>query len=165
VKKSIFLLLGLSTIGFMGLVPVALGQFLDETQVRLPERAIARLGKGRIQEVQYSPDGSRLAVATAIGIWLYDAETGKPIDLLIGHTKGASSIAYSSDGARLASGSDDGTIRVWDAKTGILLHTLTGHTGDISSVSYSTDGKRIASGGGDGTVLLWNLALDTPSQR
>ena len=44
----------------------------DSPQWHLPGGAKARLGKGRIYEIQYSPDGTRLAVASGIGIWLYD---------------------------------------------------------------------------------------------
>ena len=44
----------------------------DYTQLSLPEGAKARLGKGRIGEIQYSPDGTQLAVASSVGIWLYD---------------------------------------------------------------------------------------------
>ena len=41
----------------------------DYTQWSLPEGATARLGKGSINEIQYSPDGTRLAIASSIGIW------------------------------------------------------------------------------------------------
>ena len=41
----------------------------------LPEHAKARLGKGHIQHMLYSPDGNTLAVVTSIGIWLYDTKT------------------------------------------------------------------------------------------
>ena len=47
----------------------------DYTQWELPDGAITRLGKGRINDMQYSPDGSILAVATTIGIWIYDTDT------------------------------------------------------------------------------------------
>lgn len=47
----------------------------DYTQWELPDGAIARLGKGRINDMEYSPDGKILAVATTIGIWVYDTET------------------------------------------------------------------------------------------
>ena len=43
----------------------------DYTQWHLPEGAKARLGKGSISDIQYSPDGTRLAVASSLGIWLY----------------------------------------------------------------------------------------------
>ena len=58
----------------------------DSPQSHLPEGATARLGKGWITEIAYSPDGTRLAVAGSIGIWLYDAQTGEALDLLTGHT-------------------------------------------------------------------------------
>lgn len=45
---------------------------LDTMQLNLPEDAKARLGKGNIVELQFSPDGKILAVATGIGIWLYN---------------------------------------------------------------------------------------------
>ncbi|MCG9127556.1 WD40 repeat domain-containing protein [Candidatus Poribacteria bacterium] len=47
----------------------------DYSQWEIPDGAIARLGKGRINDMEYSPDGSILAVATTIGIWIYDTET------------------------------------------------------------------------------------------
>ena len=58
----------------------------DYTQWGLPEGAKARIGKGTINEIQYSPDGTRLAVASSIGIWLYDTATHQEVALLTGHT-------------------------------------------------------------------------------
>ena len=60
----------------------------DYTQWGLPEGAKARLGKGSINEIQYSPDGTRLAVASGIGIWLYDTGSYQEVALLTGHTGG-----------------------------------------------------------------------------
>ena len=56
----------------------------DYTRLALPEGAKARLGKGSINEIQYSPDGTRLAVASSIGIWLYDTTTYQEVALLTG---------------------------------------------------------------------------------
>ena len=50
---------------------------IDYTQWNLPEGAKARLGKGAINDIQFSPDGTRLAVGSSIGIWIYDVQTGK----------------------------------------------------------------------------------------
>ena len=61
---------------------------LGYTHLNLPEGAIARLGKGSINVIQYSPDGTLLAVAGSIGIWLYDTATQKEVALLTGHTSG-----------------------------------------------------------------------------
>ena len=56
----------------------------------------------------------------------------------------------------LASGSENGTVRLWDANTGRHLRTLTGHTDWVMSVSFSPDGQTLASGSEDGTVRLWD---------
>ena len=99
----------------------------DNPQWQLPDGATARFGKGWISGLEYSPDGTQLAVATPIGIWLYDTTTLQEVNLLTGHTETVSTIAYSSDGSMLASGSYDDTIRLWDTATGETINTLAGH--------------------------------------
>ena len=130
----------------------------DSPQWHLPEGAKARLGKGIIYEIQYSPDGTQLAVASGIGIWLYNAQTGKELDLLTGHTAGVLSVSFSPDGHTLASGSYDETVRLWDVGTGNPLRTLTGHTSYVASVSFSPDGRTLASGSWDDTIRLWEVS-------
>ena len=76
----------------------------DYTTLGLPEGAKARLGKGKINEVKYSTDGTRLAVASSIGIWIYDAQTGEELELIRGHTSGVNSVSFSPDGTTIASG-------------------------------------------------------------
>jgi hypothetical protein len=66
------------------------------------------------------------------------------------------SVSYSPDGRYIASGSYDGTIKIWDATTGALVRTLTGHSDWVFSVSYSPDGRYIASGSRDGTIKIWD---------
>ena len=58
-------------------LPSSSAQYATDTQINLPERAIARLGKGSIRDIAYSPDGSRLAVAGSVGIWVYDTGSVK----------------------------------------------------------------------------------------
>ena len=83
-------------------------------QAHLPEGAKTRIGKGGVYELAYTPDGTQLAAASAIGIWIYDARTGEALRLLTGHTDYVRCVAFSPDGTVLVSGSYDGTVLLWD---------------------------------------------------
>ena len=136
----------------------------DSLQWHLPEGAKARLGKGQIDEIEYSPDGTLLAVASSIGTWIHDAATGQELELLTGHTARIKCVAFSSDGKTLASGGEDRIIRLWDTQTGILRRSLTGHTGSVSSVVFSSDGTSLASGSSDNTIRLWDTQTGEPQK-
>ena len=97
----------------------------DNTQVGLPEGAIARLGKGGINIMRFSPDGTHLAVGTDVGVWLYDVPDGKETALFTGHTGQVNALAFSPDGKTLASGGfNNPIIQVWDIETKSKLSTL-----------------------------------------
>ena len=138
----------------------------DYTKWHLPEVAKARLGKGKINEIEYSPDNRRLAVASSIGVWLYDAHTGKELDFLTRDMDWVNSVSFSLDSRSLVSGSTNGKLDLWEVATGKLIKTLVGHTSTILSVCFSPDGKTLASGTGGGyddekTVRLWDIATGT----
>src|SRR5262245_12102110 len=79
-----------------------------------------------------------------------------------GHTEIVTSVAFSPDGKRIASGGRTaipmvpGEVKVWDAATGQALLTLRGHTTWVTSVAVSPDGKRIASAANE--VKVWDTA-------
>ena len=133
------------------------GMAQNYTQIGLPESAKARLGKGTISEITYSADGKRLAVASGIGVWIYDAQSGEELALFTGHLGGARSVSFSPDSQTLASGSWDKTVRLWDIHTGVEKRIFTGHTDYVTSISFSPDGKILASGSWDKTVRLWDI--------
>jgi WD40 repeat protein len=74
------------------------------------------------------------------------------LQTLKGHTDRVQSVAFSSDGRLLASGSDDKTIQLWDPATGTLQQTLKGHTGRVKSVAFSPNGRLLASCSDDKTI-------------
>jgi tetratricopeptide (TPR) repeat protein len=71
-------------------------------------------------------------------------------------------VAFSPDGRRLASASDDETVKLWDVASGQELRTLKGHTGPVLSVAFSPDGWRLASAGDDRMVKIWDARPLTP---
>ena len=162
-KTSLFFIMLLLTI--VSFLPISSAQ--DYTTWSLPEGAVARLGKGTITgNIAFSPDGTRLAVASFIGIWIYDARPGREIevDLFTSHSKKVNVIAFSPDGATIASGDMDGIIRLYDVVTGQLKFTLDAQTVAIISIAFFPDGNTLASGNGEifdinkiePEIRLWN---------
>ena len=112
-KTSYFILITVS----IALVLTNSSRAQSPSQLGLPEGAKGRLVKGSISEIKYSPDGTKLAVASSIGIWIYDAHTGEELDLYRGHAGFVWSVSFSPDGTTLASGSYDGTVLLWNYRS------------------------------------------------
>ncbi len=141
------------------LLPV-FAQYEPYTQVGLPEGAAARFGKGWIKEIMYSPDGTRFAVVTTIGVWIYDAQTGEELDLITGgHTDGVYAAAYSPDSKTIITGGIDGTVQLWNTRTRKTIRTFKVNEAYIGYIRYSPDGQTIAIRGAENTIELWDVRI------
>ncbi|KAJ1555786.1 hypothetical protein HK405_013091, partial [Cladochytrium tenue] len=111
--------------------------------------------------VAFSPDAKcpRVAVGlvgTDICVWAGDAFQERT--LLVGHKERIYSVAFSVDGRRIVSGSNDGTARIWDAATGNQLAVLEGHESrsSVTAAAFSPDGWLVVTGSSDKTVRIWD---------
>ena len=137
----------------------------DNTKVGLPEGAIARLGKGGINLMRFSPDGTRLAVGTDVGVWLYNLPDGKETALFTEHTGQVSALAFSTDGKMLASGGfANPVIQLWDVETGSKLPTLKlserykAVYKSITTLTFSEDNTRLISLDKLDKITHWDVA-------
>jgi WD40 repeat protein len=74
----------------------------------------------------------------------------------VGHAASINAIAFSSDGAWMATAGLDWQVKVWDVRTGRNLYSLTGHTGSVYAVTfYNAPTPKLATSGLDGTLRLW----------
>lgn len=139
----------------------AFDNYPRENTVCLPSGAVARFEKGGISDVAVSPDENLIAIASRLGVWLYDAHTKDFVSLMaIEGTGLLSKVVFSPDGTRIVTGDWDGKITLWDIKTATALATYT-HKGYINSITFSPNGRFIATGSTDATATLWDVETGT----
>ena len=151
---------------------------VDGTVLPEAEEALHRaVGESRVvkwlsveaADVEFSPDGSRLATAgdpdellstegagTPGDGYVYDVASGERELTLSGHEDRLLEVRFSPDGSRLATSSVDGTAAIWDAETGERLLVLPGHAEDFVSSSFSPDGTRLLTTDSAGAVRVWD---------
>ena len=114
-----------------------------------------------IYGAKFSPDGTILAVSSSAGVQIWDTGTRAAVATLSGRS---SALAFSPDGATLASGSsrtNEANLKLWNVASQTLVATLPGHTGGptgVTSLAFSPGGDTLASGSGDQTIKLWDVA-------
>ncbi|MBM84377.1 MAG: hypothetical protein CMJ78_27805 [Planctomycetaceae bacterium] len=113
-------------------------------------------------KMTFSADGKLLAAAgpeKIIRIW--DAETGKRVHELKGHTAHVKALAFHPSGKSLISGANDKTIRVWDLETGKESRKFHGTKFDQLSLQFSNDGRHVVSCGYYTNLKLWDFEQGT----
>jgi len=143
-------------------VPAAFAQDVITADNGANVTEIMRLGRGQVEVVDYSPDGSSIAVGSTLGVWLYSADALDTIaepPLMITENP-VSAIAFSPDGSIIAAGDDSQFVSLWDAATQEQLAAI-----DVSTQTYdlafNSDGTQLATAHGDRTVRLWDVLEGT----
>ncbi|MYI93226.1 WD40 repeat domain-containing protein [Candidatus Poribacteria bacterium] len=129
----------------------------------LPDEAKMRLGKGRINTIKFSADGNRFAVATSIGVWIYDAQSGSIISMLKGERQDILDVAFSKDGNNVLGANTSGQILKWHAENGELISTLSNEKAiHLTSAVFDADGSKVYGVGRvrDEKLYVWELNDD-----
>ena len=130
----------------------------DYTQLTLPEDAKARFGKGyKTGSSIFSNDGTRFAVSSSIGVWIYDVFTAQEVALLTNHPSEFTVMA-ASPGDKMLASANENVISLWEIHTGHRIAELTEHSENITTLVFSSDGKVLASASEDNTIRLWDAA-------
>jgi WD40 repeat protein len=103
----------------------------------------------------FSPDGRFVVTAAEKTARVYQADTGRPVSELRGHTAWVNSASFSPDSAWVVTVSRDGTARLWQASNGATLAELRGHHDDVRDATFSPDGKLVITASTDGTARVW----------
>ncbi len=116
---------------------------------------------GGVKNLAITRDGRRIAAARWHDVDILDGTNGSVLMTLKGHRERMNDVAFSANGTRIVTGSDDKTVRLWDARTGAQLRVFKGHMSGVSAVGMSADGTRIVSGSRSGRfarggAIVWN---------
>ncbi len=158
----IFLTLLLQYVGLPSKLDAAESTY---SQWQLPEGAKMRLGKGEINDIKFSPDGSHLAVATSIGIWIYDVKSLKEITFMRSDRYTINAISYIDNGELLISASERGPMLSWKLNiqtppTKPIMPSIPSHStrlGFAMGPTISPNGKFLANGSMGGSITLYDL--------
>ena len=153
-------------VNFRSNAPSAI-DFQDISQGTLGKKTTLPIASEFIRQfggsIAISPDSARMAFGGLGHLGVIVQIRPYKVTMLPGHKGTIYSIVFSPDGKRLATGSTDGTAKIWDAETGTLLMDLRGHTNTVFRVAFdSANSSRLATASADGTARIWDIATGKP---
>jgi WD40 repeat protein len=110
---------------------------------------------GQLFCISYSPTGLLATGGLDQCVRIWNDLTGEGLHVLRGHASEVRSVAFNSEGTRLASTAPQDHLRIWDPAPSPEALVIRGHREHVRSVNYSQDGLRIVSTSGDGTARIW----------
>ena len=118
----------------------------NEVLLKLPTGAITRLGRGMVDDLEFSADSKSLAVATRTGFWWYSLASMSPTVLRETERGMVCTISCSSDGRWFAIGTLDGILKVWDMRNEVCVAQLDSQCKVSTGVrhTFSPDGQYLA---------------------
>lgn len=136
--------------------------YFDDSKVctwTLPEGAIARLGRGSVRDMEFSPDGQYFAVGTTIGLWMYQLSTLSPITLWETDRGSIDGVTFSPDSRWIASTTLHEALRVWDIQNKSCIAEMEfsekrDRVG-ITKPVFSADGERLVAFKEHNKVYVW----------
>ena len=120
---------------------------------------LVRLGHGTTNHIEYSPDGSILAVAGSLGMWLYEPSTGEPQSFLE-MDEPVTCVAWLPNGQALAFGTVGGRVWTWDMESEKPEKVFEDEKLIIHSLAWDLAGQLLAVGGDDGILRIWDVARE-----
>ena len=135
------------------------GLWLWDVRNRRPRFPCIDNGGERVVGVDFSPDGSRLAVACGVRqvARIVDPETGKLLCAELEHAARVNSVRFSSDGQRLLTGCADGRARVFDLKSGRLINDDAKHDLELTDAAFTPNSQYILTVGADNLLKAWHV--------
>jgi WD40 repeat protein/serine/threonine protein kinase len=111
-----------------------------------------------VKAARFSRDGRRVVTVCNEAAQVWDAATGQAVTPPLTHANDVHSAAFSPDGGRVVTASQDNTARVWDAATGRAVSPPLRHGDAVMSAVFSPDGDRVVTACQDGTAQVWDAA-------
>jgi WD40 repeat protein len=153
-------------------VGILFNQLLSNTPIIVPELALDTSPRApntmhQTTCVAWSPDGNLIAVGSSSRAIHLFSPSGETLGTFTPNNESITALAFSPDGALLASATRHGTLTLWDATVprSAALIQLNKHHSAVTSLAWSADGALLASGSTDGTVRLWGLGNRAFSEK